>query len=196
MGVFVVFVLLGLAAFFFGLLDFSKSGKRYGISYLRPVIGMVVGMAFLGTGLYFSAGSFRQTYGFRNIPVGRVRGFRVFGSKSESEPGDSNFVVYDNPEKTQAALLTLKNCREIRRNHEHFEDGYKLQLLITGEPAESDYFLSVYRISSARSGKQVVMPHLGPNKNLNLGDYECPEFQSFVRENIDPLFQPKNNQPK
>jgi len=85
------------------------------------------------------------------------------------------------------ARLTASESR--RRNHEHYLDGYRIQIVIPGSPEER--CISVYRRSSAAGAVTVVVPHLGPGHAgtvKNAGEYSCPGFHAWVAANVDPLF--------
>jgi len=77
------------------------------------------------------------------------------------------------------------------RNHEHLEDGYRIQIVIPGSALEHDRYLSLYRRSSRSGSVAVVIPHLGEGHvgtMSNAGTYSCPAFQEWAARVIDPLF--------
>lgn len=157
----------------------------------RNGMGVFVGIIFLLCGSIFSVGNIWSTYNFRNINISQVKAFKVIKSEDEYKNDNSNFVYYDNTESIQNVLASLKNCYEISRNHESYQDGYKFQIIFADESLEKDFYISVYRKSNNKEGKSVVIPHYYINKNLNLGEFGCPTFQDWVKTNIDPLFQNK-----
>ncbi len=87
-----------------------------------------------------------------------------------------------------SGLFRLAMSESLGRNHEHFLDGYRIQIVIPGSPAR---YVSVYRRSSRGVAVAVVIPHLGPGHAgtvENAGEYSGPSFHDWVRKNVDPLF--------
>ncbi len=157
----------------------------------RTIMFIFGGSVFFLVGSAFSIGNFWSTYSFRNINISQVKRVRVIKSEDEYKNDNSNFVFYENTESIQKALATLKNCSATSRNHESYQDGYKFQIIFADESLGKDFYISVYRKSNNKEGKNVVIPHYYENKNLNLGEFSCPEFQDWIQKNIDPIFQNK-----
>src|SRR5262249_25587482 len=85
-------------------------------------------------------------------------------------------------------LSRLASARAFWRNHEHFLDGYRIEIVIPGAP---ERFLSVYRRSSNGRSVSIVIPHFGVTHGgtiSNGGVYDCPGFHQWARERVDPLF--------
>jgi len=83
--------------------------------------------------------------------------------------------------------LALSESR--RRNHEHFLEGYRIQIIVPGSTTER--YVSVYRKSSGGGSVTVTVPHLGAGHAgtmSNAGEYSCPGFHDWVARNVDPLF--------
>lgn len=191
-----LFVIVGafvLTTSIYQLIKGNDEGER---EAFRNGMGVFAGFIFLLCGSIFSVGNIWSTYNFRNIDISQVKGLRVIKSEDENKNTNSNFVLYENVESIQNALTILKNCSETSRNHESYQDGYKFQIIFADENLEKDFYISVYRKSNNKGGKNVVIPHYYENKNLNLGEFSCPTFQDWVRQNIDPLFQSNKNQSK
>lgn len=183
-----IFIVFGLFIAFtsiHSLIENNEEDKEY----FRFVLGSFVGSIFFLAGTVFFIGSFWSTYNFRNINISQVKGLRVIKSVDEYKNDNSNFVTLEDSQSIQTALKSLNNCSETSRNHESYQDGYKFQIIFADENAEKDLYISVYRKSNNSKGKAVVIPHYYENKNLNLGEYSCPDFQNWVKTNIDPLFQ-------
>lgn len=186
-----LFAVIGIAALSQGLYQLIKGSNKEEKEIFRSVMAILVGTIFFLVGSIFSIGIFWSTYKFRNINLSQVKGFRVIKYVDEYNKYNSRSITYENSQAVQDALRTLKNCSSTSRNHETYQDGYKLQIIFTDENVGQDLNLSVYRKSNNTSRKSVVIPHYYEIKNLNLGEFNCPEFQDWVRKNIDPLFQNK-----
>lgn len=168
--------------------DAKEKFKLFMASFIAPIF-----LLFGAIGSYLN---FTQTYNFRGIDISQVIGLKVIKSTDEYNYDNSHQVTMNNSQAIQNALTSLKTCYGTSNNHESYSDGYKIKLLFENKNLDKDFFISVYRKSSASAEKSVVMPHYNENGSVNLGEYSCPEFQEWVRKNIDPLFQNKQNQPK
>ncbi len=169
---------------------FSGKDDEEEVSF-RSILGVLGGILLLIVGLLVGIGFSWSTYNFRNIDISQVKGFRVIKSADEYSTNNSTFIFFEDTHAAQEALKTLKSCYSTSRNHESYQDGYKLQIIFSDETLEHDLYLSIFRKSNNKSNKSVVIPHYYINKNLNLGEYNCPDFQNWVQKNINPLFQDK-----
>ena len=156
----------------------------------------LAGTVFLLVGIFGPYFNIKETYKFRNIDISQVSGFKVIKSDDEYSPDNSKQITINDAQAAQGILKSLKECYSISRNHETYQVGYKIKLLFEDKNLDQDFFISVYRLSNKINEKFVLMPHIGENRNLNLGEYGCPSFQEWVSKNIDPLFQNKSNLPK
>ena len=104
-----------------------------------------------------------------------------------------------NPEKTlrDPALVTdglsrLVDSSAWHRNHEHYSDGYRIQIVIPGTPNEQGRYISVYRRSSREGTVTLAIPHIGESHSglvNHVGEYESPRFLEWVARTVDPLFR-------
>jgi hypothetical protein len=88
-------------------------------------------------------------------------------------------------------MSTLSASRAHWRNHEHFLDGYQIEIVIPKAAGSRKSFVSVFRRSNRRGDLAVVIPHLGVSHQgtvNNAGEYSCPAFHEWVARKIDPLF--------
>lgn len=165
-----------------------KGNKEGDYDTFRNIMGAFVGTIFFLSGSIFSIGNIWSTHDFRSINISQIKAFKVIKSEDEHKINNSKFIIYDDAQSIQNILGSLKNCSETSRNHESYQDGYKLQIIFSDENLEKDFYISVYRKSNNKTGKSVVIPHYYENKNLNLGEYSCSAFQDWIKTNIDPLF--------
>lgn len=189
-------VFIGIIILSVSIYQLFKGNKEGEKEYFNNSIGILAGTVFLLCGAFFSIGNLWSTYNFRNIDISKVKGFKIAKSADEYSQTKSHFIIFDNAQQIQEALKSLKNCGSIQPDHEHFENGYKLQLLFTDENFGNDYFISVYKRTNRSANKSAVIPHFFQERNLNLGEYDCPAFQDWVSKFIDPLFQEKENKTK
>jgi len=184
-----IFVFLAVSTSIYSFVKENEGEKEY----FKLSVVTVVGIFIFLIVTIFSVSAIWSTYSLRNIDIAKVKGFRVIKSDEEYKNDNSKFVFFDDTQAVQKALQSLRNCSETSRNHESYQDGYKFQIIFADENSEKDLYISVYRKSNNKEGKSVVIPHYYENKNLNLGEYNCPAFQDWVIKNIDPLFQNKGN---
>lgn len=190
--VFAIFGFLVVSTSIYSLIKDEAAEKEY----IRLAMASLAGSLFLLVGTIGSIGSIWSTYNFRNIDISQVTGLRVIKSEDEYKNDNSKFVVFDDAQSVQKVLQSLENCFRTNRNHESYQDGYKFQIIFAGENSEKDLYISVYRKSNNKTEKSVTIPHYYENKNLNLGEYNCPAFQDWVNTNINPLFTDKDNSNK
>jgi hypothetical protein len=160
----------------------------------QRVLSSLAGLAFTSCGALVLFQGGYEIYKFRKVDISHVVGFHVQRVKGDDYvPSDA--IDFTKTSEVRKALSTLKTCNEIRPNHEHFYDGYKIRLLFD-DPKVDDYFISAYARSSTSATRSSVEPHISPARAINLGDYQCPTFQQWLAENIDPLFPdpPKRSQ--
>ena len=191
-----VFAVVGFIVASTSIYTLTKGNEEDDKDGFRLLMLTFVGFIFLLVGTIGSIATVWSVYNFRTMNFSQVKAFRVIKAEDEYKNDNSNFVYYDDAASIQNILMSLKNCSETSRNHESYQDGYKFQIIFTDESLEKDFYISVYRKSSVKKGKSVVIPHYYENKNLNLGEYSCPTFQDWVRTNIDPLFENNKNQSK
>ncbi len=187
-----LFAVVGAVILTFSIHQLIKGDKEEPMDWLRIVLGILGGIIFLLCGSIFSIGNIWSTYNFRNIDISQVKSLRVIKSEDENKNDNSNFVYFENTDSIQKGLKNLNNCIALYRNHESFQDGYKLQIIFFDENIEKDFYISVYRKNNFEEEKGVVIPHYYEDKNINLGDFSCPDFQDWVTTNIDPLFLKKS----
>lgn len=159
--------------------------------YLKLVIASIVAPIFLLVGTFATIAEFISIYEFRSIDITTVNKLEIIESKDEYKSDEKRLVTVDDANVIQKMLKSLQNCQSYSRNHEHFQNGYKMKLGFSDEKLNGDYYFSVYRESSANKNRAVVIPHYYKDKNLNLGEFICPEFQELVKTHIEPLFQTK-----
>lgn len=150
------------------------------VTFAAIVFTLVGGLA----AVYTSAGKFQ----FRSLPLEKLVAIEVYRAADEYSVDRSQTVRIENQDgRLLEGLDLLKKCGARNRDHEHFEDGYVLRRVFD-DPNLVNYYVSVFRTSSTRANKTVVMPQRSHVRDLNLGEYSCPAFQDWVRTNIDPLF--------
>ena len=184
-----VFVAFGLISTLIVIYEWRKAEEKEAKDKFALLLGSFIAPIFLLFGLLTSFWTFKAIHSFRNIDVSQVKGLKIIKSIDEYDRDNSLQITINDTNSIQAALKSLKNCRETYRNHASYQDGYKLKFLFIDEVSDPEYYISVYRKSNNKEGKSVVIPHFYENKNLNLGEYDCPQFQAWVRNNIDPLFE-------
>jgi len=133
--------------------------------------------------------SLANALNFRFDPkdVAELRVVRV-GEEGRATSGDTKTIRDRAILEGGLSLLVASESRH--RNHEHYSDGYRIQIVIPGSPA--DRYVSVYRRSSGGGAVSVVIPHLGEGHAGTVnhaGQYGCPQFLDWVAKTIDPLFQ-------
>jgi hypothetical protein len=156
-------------------------GKALLASGAALLIGVV---HFLG--IYASLANARN-FRFDPKDVAELRVVRM-GEEGRATSGDPK-TIRDRA-MLDDGLSRLVESESRHRNHEHYSDGYRIQIVIPGSPA--DRYLSVYRRSSGGGAVSVVIPHLGASHAGTVnhaGEYSCPEFLAWVAKSIDPLFQ-------
>lgn len=163
-------------------------------SYTSLQAGLVtlVALAFtLGGGLstvFASAGKHQ----FRKLPIDQLKAVDVYKATDEYHVDQSRKIRIENTGgRVLQGLSFVQKCSGQSRQHEHFEDGYVLHLLFD-DPSLSDYYISAFRKSSSGKDKTIVLAQRELVRNLNLGEYNCPAFQEWIAQNIDPLFLPSN----
>jgi len=157
--------------------------------FFGHLISSAVFFLFLLVGSFFGSLDFYHTYKFRNIDVNNVSGFKVFRSEKENDLNNQNSVEINDKIIIENMLNSLKNCQKFNPEKSYFVDGYKINLIFKDVTYGNDFFISVYRKSSLNNSKNSVMPHKTSFRSVNLGDYNCPEFQNLVLKHIDPLFK-------
>lgn len=131
-------------------------------------------------------------YQFRKLPTETIEAIEVFQADDESNVNRSKIVRIENTDgKIVFGLQLLKKCGSQSRNHEHFENGYVIRLVFDDQKL-NDFYISAFRRSSSGKEKSIVLAQRESVRNLNLGEYECPEFQEWLKDTIDPLFNAIN----
>ena len=143
-------------------------------------------------GLYRGLGALVSVVKWRAASL-RICGMRVERIDREDRIAASPSVVVTNKDIVAAAFVFTQTPRARTRNHEHFLDGYRCQLLLDGDEDFSNVYLSVFRRSSRTSSVDVVIPHIGPTTigPAKAGEYSSPSFHNWIREHIEPLFAEK-----
>ena len=196
LGCLLPFAILGFVFISISIHEWIKGDEKEAKGKFRLLMNLFGGVVFLLFGIFASYFNSKETYKFRNIDISQVSGFRIIKSIDEYSADNPQQITITDKQAVQDVLKSLKECYSISRNHESYQDGYKIKLIFEDKSLDKDFFISVYRISNKTNEKFVLMPHVGENRNLNLGEYGCPTFQDWVRKNIDPLFQNKESQPK
>jgi len=181
------FVTLGSLGFFFSVKAFLNRKDKE--KFFGHIVSCVIFFLFLIVGSFFGSLDFYHTYKFRNIDISNVSSFKVYQSEKEDTINDKKSVEINDKSIIERMLRSLQKCQVFSPNHESFVDGYKINLVFTDEKYDNDLYISVYRNSTQNNGKTSVMPHKTIGRGVSLGDYNCPEFQKLVQENIDPLFK-------
>jgi len=119
-----------------------------------------------------------------------VTELRIVRMDEEGRAGSSGAKTLADRAALADGLPRLVASESRHRNHEHYSDGYRIQIVIPG--SREDRYLSVYRRSSGAGAVSVVIPHLGASHAGTVnhaGEYSCPSFLDWVAKTIDPLFQ-------
>lgn len=154
---------------------------------LFAVATLVIGAVhFLG--IYASV---RNAWKFRFEPR-EVAEIRVVRVSEEGTPLETPTKSISDRMLLTDGLSSLSHAESRRRNHEHYLDGYRMQIVMSAGASAVQRYLSVYRKSSRAGPVTVVIPHLEPGHQgtvQNAGEYTCPAFLDWVAKNVDPLFR-------
>ena len=98
-------------------------------------------------------------------------------------------IVVKSRDTIMDGLRTLSSAPALQRNHEHFVDGYRVQLKIAGHSQFSNRYLYVYRRTSRSNDVCAVVPHVGRRGGLHFGcgEYRSPDFHAWFDKEIKPL---------
>ncbi|HEV7699140.1 MAG TPA: hypothetical protein VGO43_02835 [Pyrinomonadaceae bacterium] len=145
----------------------------------------VIGMSF---GAILGVPSFLTVRQYRTLDLSRVSGLTIRRlDRDEESVADAvprgPDVQFSDVAAARTALTLLAGCKSISHQHDTLYDGYLLEINIDRAP--SLLALRVYKKSTMKGSRQVVMPQYA---GFTGGEYECPEIQQWVNENIDPLY--------
>jgi hypothetical protein len=183
-----VFAFVGIVGTIYFAYEWRNHKDYEDKDYLQLALGSIVCSIFLLAGTIGSISEFISIYKFRNIDIATVKAFQIVQSKGEYKPDGKTIITFNDVAIIKEMLKSLQNCQSYSRNHESFEDGYKIKFVFTDEKLDGDFYLSVYTKSSANDVRAIVIPHYYKDKNLNLGEFICPEFQELVKNHIAPQF--------
>src|SRR5262245_61520147 len=129
-----VYVVFGIRKIFQGLRSSNIKSISSPINTEEPtapiaiILAAIAGIAFTALGAFSLIRGTGDVYRFRSVEIPRVVGLRVYRVANEcAEP--SAVSEFTNQAETQEALRRLQNCTYLFRNHEHFVDGYNMQLM-------------------------------------------------------------------
>lgn len=148
---------------------------------LQLILMTIIAPIFVVFGLLAFVLDNWETYQYRNLDLARITSATV--QKVDSENSAGRIIWYDDLGKLREGLSVLSRCSsEVTKNHEHFQDGYRIGLFVDGgdQPA---YFVTSYNRTSASATRAGV--EAGGN-----GAFSCRPFQDWVRENLEPMFSP------
>jgi hypothetical protein len=131
---------------------------------------------------------------FYVLESSQITAFRIQLLKNEGEKPSKEAIAItvSDSRLIQESWRQLTNAKSRMRNHEHYADGYLIQLFLGNPPQESNLYLSIFRTSSkGLPDADVVIPHIGTDSQgtiNNGGEYRSPEFFDWIDKNVDPLF--------
>lgn len=160
----------------------NPSDGRWPLAWHPIFLGIAAIALFCGAVIAIPA--FWTVKKFRDIDLSRVEGWSVYRLGEEDRILNESRVDFTERDKTQKSLNLLESCKGVYHQHDILFDGYLLQLRMS-DSSSSNLSLKIYRKSLTTSRKTVI-PQLGI---FEAGEYECPELQQWVVENLDPLFQ-------
>ena len=184
---------LGFIGVLYCLYFWLYDEKNNDSDLFKSILATLISPIFFFGGIFFLISYLNQINSFRQINISDVSEFRIIESKSALEPDGKRQIIFSDQSVIQTFLQSLQNCKEFSPNHETFENGYNINLIFQNNKYGKDYYISVYKNSTAKNGRNTVTPHFGIESNLNLGNYDCPEFQNLTKTHIDPLFQKSKN---
>lgn len=135
-------------------------------------------------GLAIAVPAFWTVKRFRDIDMSQVVGWNAFKVNEDDYPIGPSRIEFRNVSETQRSLRLLEYCKGVGHQHDVLGGGYLLQLRLLDDKTK-DLYLRVYRTSS-NSSRKVIVPKSGGSE---AGEYDCPQLQQWVVDNIDPLFK-------
>jgi hypothetical protein len=132
--------------------------------------------------IFFSAAQYR-------FDPSIVVAIRVEHILHENGPAVEPAVIFSDTLQIHRGLMLLAAATGRRRNHESFDEGYRLQFQFAGTSTFSSRYLSVYPNAN---GGGAIIPHFGPpsanDTSSDVGEYSSPQFVAWTEATLTPLF--------
>jgi hypothetical protein len=128
---------------------------------------------------------------WRKINPEQIVEIKIFKNHSQEDStkfSKDKIVIINEPSKIVEGFQLLTRSKAFTTRHNYFHDGYVIQLKLKDQVLFSDYYLYVFKKGDWDSSVDIVMPHIGTSPGSDAGEYSCPEFHVWVKNNIDPLF--------
>ncbi len=138
------------------------------------------------TGAAIAVPAFFTVRQFRTLNLERVGHLKIH----VTDESNGKIVQYTNPAEVRDVLRLMRNCRGVSHQHDELFDGYVMKVIMD-DGESSNLILRVYRKSTVRGSRKAVIAQY---RNMEAGEYNCPEIQDWVVRNIDPLFGRPNPQ--
>lgn len=187
LGIFVFGVFGSLQAFF----DWRKlirerraaaeKGEPAEKESLQLILMTIIAPIFVVFGLLAFVFDNWETYRYRNLELTRITKATI--QKVDDEYSSGQMVWYDDLGRLRDGLSLLSRCSsEVTKNHEHFQDGYRIGLFVNGSD-QAEYFVTSYNRTSASTTRAGI-------KAAGDGAFSCRPFQDWVNANFAPMFRP------
>ncbi|MBV9215579.1 MAG: hypothetical protein JO053_05330 [Acidobacteria bacterium] len=127
-----------------------------------------------------AAPAFLTVYEYRSLDLEKVNGLRVY----QTDQSNGNVIDYSDIAETRNFLRSLRWCRHVDHQRDKLFDGYVLEVL-TADGSDSNLYLIVYKKSTINGSRKSVVAKY---RNMDSGEYDCPEIQDWINKVVDPLF--------
>ncbi len=177
-----VFVLIPIIIIMAGIYQLGKCLKQNIFDKRLP---MALVATFMGISIVWGIMEHISTeLSLRNIEIENINGLEIEKINSENDDNILGLTEIYNKSVIDEGLKKLSNSKSYSRNHEHFIDGYRMQLIINN--IRSGIYINAYRKSSKMGNVDVVTTFF---KNGIMGkSYQNKQFLEWVKKEIDPLF--------
>jgi len=144
---------------------------------------LLIGLAHITLySIFFTAAQYR-------FDPSTVVAIRVEHIMHENGPTVEPAVVFSDTLQIRQGLKLLATATGRSRNHEGFDEGYRLQFQFAGTSTFSDRYLSIYPKAN-RGG--AIIPQFGPlsanRSGSDVGEYSSPQFMAWTEATLTPLF--------
>src|SRR4051812_9394650 len=152
-------------------------------SLFAGMLFLLIGLAHITAySVFFSAIHYR----FDPSTVVAIRVEHImYENGSAVEPA----IIFRDISQIRQGLMVLATATGRSRNHESFDEGYRLQFQFADMSTFSDRYLSIYP-NANRGG--AIIPQFGPpsanTTNNDVGEYSSSEFIAWAKATLTPLF--------